>query len=107
MFSENIELNKLKGINLAYDNDLYEFAELVLRINYAIDKRGKTISKPTINGLARDYSMVCGQKITQNEIVNIAEKNGLDANEAIDFNKGDKRRNEPPKIGQKYSEINN
>ncbi len=50
--------------------------------------------------------MVSGGKITQNEIVDIAEKK-FDANEAVDFNKGDKRRHVPPTVGQKYSEIKN
>ena len=105
MILENIELGKLRGITVAYEDDLYEFAEVVLKIMYSTDKMGRnTISKPTINGLARDYSMICGEKISQNQILDIAKKNGLDGNDGVDFDKGDKRRYEPPKIGLKISD---
>ena len=50
MASRNLELEKLRGITVAYENDLYEFAEVVLKIMYATDKMSRnTISKPTIN----------------------------------------------------------
>ena len=103
MNSENIELNKLKGITVAYENDFFEFATLVLKILYATDKidGNNTISKPTINGLARNYSIICGYKISQNKILSIAEKNGFDGNDSIDFDMGDHRRYESPKIGSK------
>ena len=75
MTLETLELNKLLGISIVYENDLYEFAELVLKIMYSVDKMGrKTISKPTLNGLVQYYSMICGQKLTQNKILDVAKK---------------------------------
>jgi len=104
MTLETLELNKLRGISIVYENDLYEFAGVVLKITYGVVKMGrKTISKPTINGLVKYYSMICGQKLTQNKILDITKKSGLDGNDTIDFNKGDKRRYEPPRIGSKVS----
>lgn len=93
MKSENIELKKLRGITIAYENDLYDFAELVLKIMHSTDKLSRnTVSKPTINGLARDYSSICGGKVSEYEIINIVMKHRLDGNNAIDFDIGDDRR---------------
>ena len=64
MTLENLELNDLRGITFFYENDFFEFAELVLKIMYGIDKMGKNIiSKPTINGLAGNFSNICGEKV--------------------------------------------
>lgn len=101
MESERIELKKLRGITIACENDLYDFAKVVLKIMHTTDKlSGNTISKPTINGLARDYSTICGQKISQDEVINIVKKHGLEGNQAIDFDKEDERRHKPLKFGE-------
>ena len=101
---ENLELNDLRGITFFYENDFCEFAELVLKIMYGIDKMGKNrISKPTINGLAGNFSNICGEKVNKHMILSIAKKRGLNGNDTIDFNKGDERRYEQPVFGQKVS----
>jgi len=99
---ENLELNDLREIAIIYENDFFEFAELVLKIMYGIDKMVKNrISKPTINGLAGNFSNICGEKVNKHMILSIAKKRGLNGNDTIDFNKGDERRYEPPVFGQK------
>ncbi len=59
----------------------------------------RTISRPTINGLSKQYSWICGEKITSDQIIKIATHHGLKGNDTIDFDKTDKRRYVPPKIG--------
>ena len=99
---ENLELNDLREIAIIYENDFFEFAELVLKIMYGIDKMVKNrISKPTINGLAGNFSNICGEKVNKHMILSIAKKRGLNGNDTIDFNKGDERRYEQPVFGQK------
>ena len=100
--SDHIELNALIGIKIFYENDLYEFAKVVLNIMDASDKiKGSTISRPTIHGLAKYYSWICGEKISSDQVVEIAKQSGLNGNDAIDFDKNDKRRYMPPKIGSR------
>lgn len=101
---ENLELNDLREIAIIYENDFFEFAKVVLKIVYGIEKMDKNIiSKPTINGLAGNFSNICGEKVNKHMILSIAKKRGLNGNDTIDFNKGDERRYEPPIIGQKVS----
>ena len=101
---ENIELNNLRGITIFYENDFFDLAEVVLKIMYGIDKMVKNrTSKPTINGLAGNFSNICGEKVNKNMILAIAKKRGLNGNDTIDFNKGDERRYERPVFGQKVS----
>ena len=99
---ENLELNDLREIAIIYENDFFEFAELVLKIMYGIDKMVKNrISKPTINGLAGNFSNLCGEEVNKHMILSIAKKRGLNGGDIIDFNKGDERRYEQPVFGQK------
>ena len=102
MTLENLELNDLREIAIIYENDFFEFAKVVLKIVYGIEKMDKNIiSKPTINGLAGNFSNICGGKVNKHMILSIAKKRGLNGNDTIDFNKGDERRYEPPVFGQK------
>ena len=102
MTLENLELNDLRGITFFYENDFFECAKVVLKIVYGIEKMDKNIiSKPTINGLAGNFSNICGEKVNKHMILSIAKKRGLNGNDTIDFNKGDERRYEQPVFGQK------
>lgn len=89
-----IELSKLIGIKVSYENDLYEFAKVVLNIMDASGKMNsgeKTISRPTINGLAQNYSLVCGRKVTSDQIIKIVKKYGIKGNDTVDFDQNDER----------------
>ncbi|MEA3416633.1 MAG: hypothetical protein U9R02_10860 [Thermodesulfobacteriota bacterium] len=102
--SDSHELSKLRGIKILYENDLYEFAKIVLNIMDASDKMNvgtKTISRPTINGLSKKYSWICGDKITSDQIIKIVMQHGLKGNDSIDFDENDERRYVSPKIGTK------
>jgi hypothetical protein len=66
------EVSKLRGINIAYENDLYDLAKLVLNVMDAIDKmsgKDNTASRPTINGLAGEYSSISGHKISAKLVI--------------------------------------
>ena len=98
--SDYLELSRLLGIKIVYENDLYELAKLTLNIMDATGRMsGNYISKPTINGLASNYSMIIGQAISPNQVIEAAKQNGLYGNYGIDFDRGDKKRFVPKKIG--------
>ena len=102
--SDSLELSKLIGIKIIYENDLYEFAKVVLNIMDASDKMNSgtnTISRPTINGLSQKYSWICGEKVTADQIIKIVTQHGLKGNDSIDFDKNDKRRYIRPRIGSR------
>jgi len=100
--SDYLELSKLLGIKVVYENDLYELAKLTLNIMDATGRMsGNNISKPTINGLAGNFSMISSQDISSNQVIEVAKQNGLHGNDVVDFDRGDKRRFVPQKIGSK------
>ena len=101
---DRFELSKLIGIKIFYENDLYEFAKIVLNIMDASDNitnGTRIISRPTISGLAKKYSWICGEKITADQIINIVMQHGLNSNDTIDFDENDKRRYSPQKFTEK------
>ncbi len=83
MNSNYKKLHDLHGIKIAYENDFYDLAKLVLNIMDATDKNRRT--RPTINGLAKKYSWICGDKISSDQIIDIVKKSGLHGNDVIDF----------------------
>ena len=82
-----VKLSRLRGIKILYEDDLYELANIVLKIMAAIDKlsEGGIMSRPTINGLAKHYCFLCNGKIDSERIVEIIVKHGLDIGDVIEF----------------------
>jgi hypothetical protein len=85
--NNRIEIRRLRGIKILYEDDLYELANIVLKIMDATDdlSGGRVISRPTINGLSKQYSFICSDQIHSEQIVDIIAKYGLDIGDIIEF----------------------
>ena len=53
---ENFPVSKFKGISFGFEDDVYECAWLLLRLDDAKGKGTKTIHRHTVYGLARDFA---------------------------------------------------
>jgi hypothetical protein len=83
--NNRVEVSRLRGIKILYEDDLYELANIVLKIMDAIDNlSGGVISRPTINGLVKQYSFLCSDQIHPEQVVDIIAKHGLDIGDIIE-----------------------
>src|SRR5436305_13512821 len=82
-----VEVSRIRGIKILYEDDLYELANVVLKIMDATDKlsEGAVISRPTIDGLTKHYCSLCNGKIDSERIVEIIVKHGLGIGDVIEF----------------------
>jgi hypothetical protein len=82
-----VEVSRLRGITILYEDDLYELATIVLKIMSATDKlsEGVVRSRPTVTGLAKQYSLLCNGNIDSEGIGEILVKHGLDIGAIIEF----------------------
>ena len=83
-----IEVDYFRGLNILYENDFYELALSVLKIMDKARTNENISSRPTINGVAKYYSSICGDKFDTEEILRIVKnhlKNDVTGNETIDF----------------------
>jgi hypothetical protein len=83
-----IPLSKLKGIKVYYEDDLYDVALLILKL---MDARAKyessnTRSRPTINGLIRDFaSLIDATSPDEETVFSAIEKYNFPLNAGIEF----------------------
>jgi hypothetical protein len=56
-----IEIDHFRGINIIFENDFYELALVMLKIMDGMQSHRNVISRPTINGVASKYSLICGE----------------------------------------------
>ncbi len=97
-----IEIDYFRGINILFENDFYELALVMLKIMDGMQSYENVISRPSINGVASQYSFICGGKIDSKHIVDIVQNhlnNDIDGNETIDF---DQSSNRQVMKGEKY-----
>ena len=99
-----IEVGYFQGLNILYENDFYELALILLKIMDKAQTNKNISSRPTINGVAKYYSYICGDKFDSEEIVRIVKnhlKNDVTGNETIDFDISSARQ---AMHGEKYHE---
>jgi len=72
---EQISVEALRKVCILYEGDIYELAQLLLKINDARDKETNTISRDTVNGLAAVYRTLAD--IELDRILGVLEKHGL------------------------------
>ena len=87
--NNHVAVSRLRGITILYENDLYELANIVLKITSAADKLSGIgiMSTPTINGLAKQYSFLSSGKIDSERISESIVKHGLDLGDIIEFDR--------------------
>ena len=64
---DKIRVSDLKNVRILYKGDIYDLAQLLLKINDAKDKGTNTRSRHTIKGLATDFAMLSGVSIGEVE----------------------------------------
>ncbi len=83
-----IPLSKLKGIKVYYENDLYDLAFLILRLRDARAKNesSNTRSRPTVNGLVREFASLINPTMPDEDtIFSAIEKCKFPLNVGIEF----------------------
>ena len=86
--NDAIPLNKLKGIKVYYEDDLYDVALLILKLRDARAKHESSNrrSRPTINGLVRDFASLIDPTMPDEKTVFSAiEKYNFPLNAGIEF----------------------
>ena len=85
---DQIPLSKLKGIKVYYENDLYDLALLILRLKDARAKHesSNTRSRPTVNGLVREFASLINPTMPdEGTVFSAIEKFKLPLNVTIEF----------------------
>jgi hypothetical protein len=72
---EKISVEALKTVSVLYEGDIYELAQLLLKVNDANDKVTHTISRHTVHGLAIAYRTLA--QVEFDRIIGVFEKHGL------------------------------
>ena len=83
-----IPLSKLKGIKVYYEDDLYDLAFLILRLRDARAKHesSNTRSRPTVNGLVREFASLINPTMPDEDtIFSAIEKCKFPLNVGIEF----------------------
>ena len=77
MFStpETISVESLKNVSVLFDGDIYELAQLLLKVNDAKDRGTNRTSRQTVHGLAKAYCNLAD--VAFDDIIRVFEKHGL------------------------------
>lgn len=75
MYEGRIPVSSLKGVKFLYENDLYELASLIIRLNNAKNKGTKIITMQTVHGLANVYSTLAG--VSCDKVESLMNDSGL------------------------------
>ena len=72
---ERIGVSTLKGINILFEDDIYDLACWLLKMNEGKDKGNNSRSRHTVYGLAGVYAVAAS--MSRDEIVNVLEEHSL------------------------------
>jgi len=81
MYEVRIHVSSLKGIQFLYENDLYELASLIIRLNNAKNKGMNMITLQTVYGLAHTYSTIAG--VSCDKVESVMNASGLPSGAVI------------------------
>ena len=80
---EKIGITALKGINILFEDDIYELAYWLLKANEARDRGTNTKSRHTVYGVAGVYAMEA--HMNRDDIVRVLESHGLPSGATIEY----------------------
>ena len=80
---ENFPVSHLKGISFRFEDDLYECAWLLLRLNEAKGKGTNATHRHTVYGLAREYAAMAG--ISESQVLTELERRKLPLRASVEF----------------------
>ena len=81
--SKIIGVSQLKHITILYEEDVYELACLLLKIETAKEKDNKDSSRPTVYGLFRKYAELA--RLNETTLIAIAEQNNLPLQAVVNY----------------------
>jgi hypothetical protein len=81
MYEARIPVSSLKGVKVLYENDLYELAILIIRINKTKNEGTNMTTLQTVHGLAFAYANLAG--VLGKEVETIMNASGLPSEAAI------------------------
>lgn len=76
-------MSTLKGINVLFEDDLYELAFWLLKLDTARDRQTNSTSRYTVYGLAGVYSLCA--KLNRDTVIRILESRGLPSGATIEY----------------------
>lgn len=82
---EKIAISKLEGISILCENDLYDFACLLLRLYDAKDKNTNCKTRLTLHGLANKYSWLT--EVNSDQIEDMLKEHGFLVGSTIEYDK--------------------
>lgn len=81
MYEGRIPVSSLKDVQFLYENDLYELASLIKRLNNAKNKGTNTITLQTVHGLAVAYATLAG--VSCDKVESVMNASGLPSGAVI------------------------
>ena len=83
--TDKISVSKLKNLGVLFEDDLYDFANLMLKIYDAKDKGTNTVTRDTVTGLVNGYALIA--RINPNQVLAVIKKNKLPLGSTIEHDK--------------------
>jgi len=81
--SKKIGITALKGIGILFEDDIYELAYWLLKMNDAKDRGTNTKSRHTVYGVAGVYAMEA--RLNRDDIVRVLESHGVPSGATIEY----------------------
>ena len=83
--ADKISVSKLKNIGVLFEGDLYDYANLMLKIYDAKNKGTNTITRDTVNGLVRGYALLA--RVNSSQVLAVIKRIGLPLGSTIEHDK--------------------
>jgi hypothetical protein len=80
---EKIGVTALKGVSVLFEDDIYDLANWLLKVNEAKDKGTDHRSRRTVYGLAGAYSQAAD--IGRDQIIRVLEVHGLPLGATVEY----------------------
>jgi hypothetical protein len=81
--ADKIGVSELRNIGVLFEGDLYDFANLMLKIYDAKNKGTNTITRDTVNGLVHGYALLA--RVNSNRVLAIIKRYGLPLSSTIEY----------------------
>jgi len=82
--TDKISVSKLKNLGVLFEDDLYDFANLMLKIYDAKDKGTNTVTRDTVTGLVNGYALIA--RINPNRVLAAIKRSKLPLGSTIEHN---------------------
>lgn len=80
-----IGVSELRNIGVLFDGDLYDFANLMLKIYDAKNQGTNTVTRDTVNGLVHGYALLA--RVNSNQVLAVIKRYGLQLGSTIEHDK--------------------